>query len=97
MINIPDERRNLYEGEDARCRMQEELEEEEHEIMNVSEMHRKFLVDYCKRGSTRCKRCHRKIPKDELRIGKSAPFKTKTIIQYFHVQCVFDSFKKREV
>ena len=91
MINIPDDRRNLDEGEDARCKMQEdtsegnmcnqlELEEEEHEIMNDLEMHRKFLVDYCKRGSTKCKRCHSRIPKDELRIGKSAPFKTKTII-----------------
>ena len=29
-----------------------------------------FRVDYCKRGATKSKTCKRKIPKDELRIGK---------------------------
>ena len=71
-----------------------ESEEDVNEKMSDSETHKKFLVDYCERGSTKCKRCKRKIPKDELRIGKSAPFKTKTTIQYFHVQCAFNSFEK---
>ena len=79
-------------NEDDECDQSEP--EEENVNRNDSEAQRKFLVDYCKRGSTKCKRCRRKIPKDELRIGKSAPFKTKTITQYFHVQCAFDSFKR---
>ena len=79
-------------NEDDECDQSEP--EEENVNRNDSEAQRKFLVDYCKRGSTKCKRCRKKIPKDELRIGKSAPFKTKTITQYFHVQCAFDSFKR---
>ena len=53
-----------------------------------------FLVDYCKRGITKCKGCGKNIPKDELRIGKSVKFKDKYIYQYLHPQCAFDSFKK---
>ena len=53
-----------------------------------------FLIDYCKRGTTKCKRCKKQIPKGELRIGKSFMFKTKYIFQYLHTQCAFDSFKK---
>ena len=79
-------------NEDDECDQSEP--EEENVNRNDSEAQRKFLVDYCKRGSTKCKRCRKKIPKDELRIGKSAPFKTKTITQYFPVQCAFDSFKR---
>ena len=69
-------------NEDDECDQSEP--EEENVNRNDSEAQRKFLVDYCKRGSTKCKRCRRKIPKDELRIGKSAPFKTKTITRHFH-------------
>ena len=43
-----------------------------------------FLVDYCKRGITKCKGCGKNIPKDELRIGKSVKFKDKYIYQYLH-------------
>ena len=53
----------------------------------------KFLVDYCKRGRTKCKKCRLQIPEKELRIGKTVKFKTKFIIQYFHVKCTFDSFQ----
>ena len=30
-----------------------------------------FLADYCKRGTTKCKKCKTKIADGELRIGKS--------------------------
>ena len=53
-----------------------------------------FLADYCKRGTTRCRKCKTAIHKGELRIGKSALFKTKYIYQYYHVACAFASFKK---
>ena len=56
-----------------------------------------FCVDYCKRGSTKCKVCKKHIPKDELRIGKSVLFKTKTIIQFYHINCAFKSFEKVRV
>ncbi len=56
-----------------------------------------FSVDYCKRGSTKCKICKKNIPKDEIRIGKSVPFKEKNILQYFHINCVFDSFRRARV
>ena len=55
---------------------------------------KKFLADYCKRGSTKCKVCRKKIQKGELRIGKSVPFKNIYITQYYHVKCGFESFKK---
>ena len=40
-----------------------------------------FSVDYCKRTTTKCKVCKKKIPKDELRIGKLVLFKGKHILQ----------------
>ena len=56
-----------------------------------------FLIDYCKRGTTKCKRCKKQIPKGDLRIGKSAKFKKKDIFQYFHPQCAFHSFEKAKL
>ena len=53
-----------------------------------------FMVDYCKRGNTKCRRCRKKIPVAELRIGKPVKFKTKNIYHYFHVKCAFESFEK---
>ena len=53
-----------------------------------------FMVDYCKKGATKCRRCRKNILKGELRIGKSAWFKAKSIYQYFHVKCAFESFEK---
>ena len=58
---------------------------------------KKFSVDYCKRATTKCKVCKKKIPKDELRIGKCVPFKDKHILQYYHIRCVFKSFQKARV
>ena len=53
-----------------------------------------FLVDYCKRSITKCRRCKKSIIKDNLRIGKPMKFKTKFIYHYFHVECAFRSFEK---
>ncbi len=56
-----------------------------------------FSVDYCKRGSTKCKKCKKNISKDEIRIGKSVPFKAIYILQYYHLKCAFDSFRRARV
>ena len=53
-----------------------------------------FIVDYCKKGTTKCRRCKKNIPLAALRIGKLAKFKTKDIFHYFHVTCAFKSFEK---
>ena len=53
-----------------------------------------FMVDYCKRGTTKCRKCKKKIPSAALRIGKSAKFRTRDIYHYFHVTCAFQSFEK---
>ena len=53
-----------------------------------------FIVDYCKRGTTKCRRCKKNIAVNELRIGKSIKFNSKNIYQYFHVACAFKSFEK---
>jgi ribonuclease P/MRP protein subunit RPP40 len=37
------------------------------------------------------------IPKDALRIGKHVPFKDKQILQFFHIECAFESFEKARV
>ena len=54
----------------------------------------RWMVGYCKRGNTKCRRCRKKIPVAELRIGKPVKFKTKNIYHYFHVKCAFESFEK---
>ena len=51
------------------------------------------MVDHSKRGTCRCRKCKKVITKGEIRIGKSAVFKSKTILQYHHAQCIFKSFK----
>ena len=53
-----------------------------------------FLVDYCKRSTTKCRRCKKNIAKNDLRIGRSTKFKGKYIYHYFHVNCAFQSFEK---
>lgn len=62
-----------------------------------SNLGKKLFVDYCKRGSTKCKRCKKQIPKDVLRIGKMVPFRSIHISQYYHIKCAFDSFQKARV
>ncbi|MEO2160790.1 MAG: endonuclease/exonuclease/phosphatase family protein, partial [bacterium] len=54
----------------------------------------KFQVDYSKKGTAKCKKCSKLITKGKLRIGKSVPFKVGNIFQYFHIDCVFESFRK---
>ena len=53
-----------------------------------------FIADYCKRGSTKCKKCKDAISKGDLRIGKSILFKSNYIFQYFHVKCAFITFER---
>ena len=67
------------------------------EIEESSDPNKNFSVDYCKRGSTKCKVCKKKISKDELRIGKSVPFKTIKIVQYSHLKCAFEAFRRARV
>jgi hypothetical protein len=63
------------------------------EKRNITEGN-KFSVDYSKRGTAKCNKCKKQITKGEIRIGKSVAFKAKYILQYYHVECVFDSFHK---
>ena len=37
------------------------------------------------------------IARNELRIGKLVPFKVRSILQHFHVKCIFESFTKAKV
>ena len=52
---------------------------------------KKINIDYSKMGTAKCKRCGQIIVKGELRIGKYVLFKRKYILQYYNVQCAFDS------
>ena len=54
----------------------------------------KFSIDYCKRGTAKCRVCKKKISKDELRIGMLVPFKSTYYTQYRHVICAFRAFHK---
>ena len=51
-----------------------------------------FHVDYSIRGTAKCKICKKNIEKGELRIGKSAPYKDRVILQYHHIPCIFKQF-----
>ena len=53
---------------------------------------KKINIDYSKMGTAKCKRRGQIIVKGELRIGKYVLFKRKYILQYYHLQCAFDSF-----
>ena len=79
----------LHDGDVCDARREEELEIELDTGSNTV-----FIVDYCKKGETKCRRCRKNILKGELRIGKSAWFKAKSIYHYFHVKCAFESFEK---
>ena len=56
-----------------------------------------FSIDYSKRETAKCQKCTKNIGQDELRMGKSLPFKGKLISRYFHVPCVFAMFRKARV
>ena len=79
----------LHDGDVCDAGQEEELEMELDTGSKTG-----FMVDYCKKGVTKCRRCKKNIVKGELRIGKSAWFKDKSIYQYFHVKCAFESFEK---
>ena len=51
-----------------------------------------FSVDYSIKGTAKCQKCRRKIPKDELRIGKTKMFRKKLIVEFYHVSCAFNMF-----
>ena len=53
-----------------------------------------FQIDYSKRGTAKCRKCKKCILKDVLRIGKPIIFKKKDIFSYFHINCIFESFKR---
>ena len=61
---------------------------------NISENENIFAVDHSKNGKAKCKECDKIIIKDELRIGKLVPFKTKFTTRFFHIQCAFKSFRR---
>ena len=56
-----------------------------------------FSADYSKRGTAKCRKCKRIIAKGILRIGKNAMFREKYIIQYYHIDCAFETFKNTKL
>ena len=86
---VPNEGEISDEGDDNEM---EGLSEQE--IIAEQDQKQLFMVDYCKRGTTKCRKCKKKIPSAALRIGKSAKFRTRDIYHYFHVTCAFQSFEK---
>ena len=59
---------------------------------NNHETHSIYEVDHSKGRTAKCKECCKVIGKNDLRIGKSVPFKSMHILIYFHVNCAFISF-----
>ena len=55
---------------------------------------KKFCVDHSENGRAKCRKCKKVILKGVLRIGKNVQFKEKYILHYYHVQCIFESFKR---
>ena len=53
-----------------------------------------FCVDHSKNGRAKCRKCRKNIDKDMIRIGKNVLFKDQYILHYFHVECIFDNFKR---
>ena len=47
-----------------------------------------------KNGRAKCRKCKKVIPIGELRIGKNVQFKEKYFLHYYHVNCIFESFKR---
>lgn len=56
----------------------------------------KFLVDYAKMGTSKCKKCKQGIEKKAPRIAKLVPNPFSDdggdMKQYFHINCIFESF-----
>ena len=84
----------LGENHQAELRSKNTTENDRELSTDFTESYNKFSVDYCKKGTAKCKKCKKLISKDNLRIGKRVPFKVGYIRQYFHVKCAFISFRK---
>ena len=54
---------------------------------------KKFCVDYSIRGTAKRKKCKVLISNNDIRIGKSVPYKNIHILQYYHLQCIFALFR----
>ena len=74
-----------------------EVEDDDPDKNGILDTVNKFCVDYSKRGTSKCKICKKCIPKDELRIGMYAPFKGKTITNFYHIMCFFQRMKRARV
>ena len=62
------------------------------EDTNAATSVNKFSIDYSKRGTAKCRKC-----KEVIRIGKTVPFKVGHIMQYYHVDCTFETFLKIKI
>ena len=71
---------------------EDDINDKENEDENISR--NIFTVDRSKRGTGKCIECKKNIPKDNLRIGKSVPYKSIHIQRYFHVSCAFEMFQR---
>ena len=71
-------------------------EEESEATINNNNQYtgKKFTIDKSKNGRARCKHCRNNIIKDDLRIGKSVLYRDKYILQYYHIKCAFETFKR---
>ena len=69
----------------------------ENDIRNEDVTGNKFSIDYSKRGTAKCRVCKKLISKDDLRIGMSVQYKSSFYIQYRHVQCAFNAFRRARV
>ena len=62
-------------------------------VLNNSNFTPTFSADYSIKGTAKCQKCKGKIPKDELRIGKTKMFRKKMIVEFYHVSCAFNMFQ----
>ena len=54
----------------------------------------RFSLQRATTGRAKCKVCGKKIEKDSYRMGKVVPFKSKSIVQFFHIECAFVKISK---
>ena len=66
-------------------------------IKNNHETHSIYKVVHSKGRTAKCKECCKVIGKNDLRIGKSVPFKSMHILIYFHVNSAFISFQRAKI
>ena len=66
-------------------------------IKNNHETHSIYKVVHSKGRTAKCKERCKVIGKNDLRIGKSVPFKSMHILIYFHVNSAFISFQRAKI